>query len=71
MSSDDQAESMLGIEAQLAACRDYAQRNGIEVRGVFTDLAVKGSKGLADRPELLREPQRSVVVIASGRAKCD
>jgi len=46
VSTDRQAESGLGLEAQLAQCEAAAGRLGLELSGVFTDAGVSGAKGM-------------------------
>jgi DNA invertase Pin-like site-specific DNA recombinase len=53
VSTDDQAESGLGIEAQRTACRAAAVRLGLEITGEHVDAGLSGSKGIAERPALL------------------
>ena len=52
VSTDEQAESGLGLEAQLAACRVAAGRNGWEIASIFED-AMSGGLPLARRTILL------------------
>ena len=52
VSTDEQAESGLGLEAQLAACRAAAGRNGWEIASTFED-AMSGGLPLAKRTVLL------------------
>lgn len=55
VSTDEQADSGLGLEAQLAAARGHAVRNGwsLDGPGPFRDEGLSGSKGPLDRPGLL------------------
>lgn len=53
VSTGQQAESGLGLEAQRAAIADAARRLGVEVGGIFADEGVSGGLALADRPALL------------------
>lgn len=53
VSTDGQAESGLGIEAQEASIRAYAKANGIELASVHTDAGVSGRAELTDRPGLV------------------
>jgi site-specific DNA recombinase len=53
VSTDEQAESGLGIEAQRAACIAAAKRLGLEITGEYVDAGISGAKGIADRPALL------------------
>lgn len=52
VSTEDQASSGLGIEAQIHACRLWAERAGLAVVGPFVDEA-SGASGLDKRPGLL------------------
>ena len=53
VSTTDQAESGLGLEAQLAACQQWADKNGGVIEAVFRDEGISGAKGLDKRPGLL------------------
>jgi DNA invertase Pin-like site-specific DNA recombinase len=53
VSTDEQRESGAGIAAGLDACRAYAQRQGWDIGGEFTDEGVSGATGLDKRPALL------------------
>ena len=53
VSTDEQAASGLGLEAQEAAIRSYADRNGMELESVFRDEGISGSKGIDKRNGLL------------------
>src|SRR5438045_9390471 len=58
VSSDEQAREGVSLDAQLAACRDYAARQGWVIGGEFTDV-MSGTRD--DRPEyqaLLGEARR-------------
>jgi DNA invertase Pin-like site-specific DNA recombinase len=52
VSTDEQAQSGLGLEAQTHACRLWAHREGCELVGPFTD-DVSGAAPLDRRPGLL------------------
>jgi DNA invertase Pin-like site-specific DNA recombinase len=52
VSTDEQQESGLGLEAQLAACRAIAQRNGWEIVVIFED-SMSGGLPLEKRTVLL------------------
>jgi DNA invertase Pin-like site-specific DNA recombinase len=52
-SSDEQAASGLGIEAQVEAARRWAAQHGYEAAGPFVDDGVGGATGLDRRPQLL------------------
>lgn len=51
VSTEDQAESGLGLAAQEAACRRWAGERPVEV---YTDAGVSGGAAPADRPALVR-----------------
>jgi site-specific DNA recombinase len=51
-SSDEQAKSGLGLEAQAKACRAYAKRLGLTQIIEFADEGISGSKEIAKRPSL-------------------
>ena len=53
-STGKQAESGLGLEAQLEQCKRVALAKGLEIIGVESDPGVSGSDALADRPGLQR-----------------
>lgn len=53
VSTDEQAESGLGIEAQAATCRAAAGRLGLELLTTHTDQGISGATGLERRPGLL------------------
>ena len=53
VSTQDQAESGLGLEAQETECRKYAARFEWEVVNLFTDSGISGAADLDKRPELL------------------
>jgi DNA invertase Pin-like site-specific DNA recombinase len=53
VSTEEQADSGLGLEAQLAACQAYAARMGWEIVAVFRDDGVRGSLPLHLRPGLI------------------
>jgi DNA invertase Pin-like site-specific DNA recombinase len=53
VSTDEQAESRAGLEAQLHAIRQHCQKNGWQLVGTFTDAGVSGAAQLDKRPGLL------------------
>ena len=53
VSTDQQAESGLGLEAQEAAVRSAASRLRLDVVRVFVDGGTSGKLGIEDRPVLL------------------
>lgn len=52
VSTTQQAESGLGLEAQQATVTAAAQRHGLPLVETFTDAGLSGSLGLEDRPGL-------------------
>lgn len=53
VSTDEQAESGAGLNAQLDACRSHAARAGLDLAGPFVDESVSGAAPLDRRPGLL------------------
>lgn len=53
VSTDEQSESGLGLEAQAHACSTWAAREGRGLIGPFADEGVSGAAGLDRRPALL------------------
>jgi DNA invertase Pin-like site-specific DNA recombinase len=53
VSTDEQAESRAGLEAQLHAITRHCQKNGLELVGTFDDAGVSGAAQLDKRPGLL------------------
>lgn len=54
VSTDQQTESGLGLEAQKAACEAYAKRTCQEISEFFRDEGVSGASPLDKRPNLLK-----------------
>lgn len=52
VSTDEQAESGLGLEAQLAACRAWCERHGGELSSVHRDEGISGATAPTARPGL-------------------
>lgn len=72
VSSRHQAESGLGIEAQVTAATAYATAQGYEVFGVFIDEGISGAAPLHKRTgllELLGEIQKGDVIIFTDRSR--
>lgn len=70
VSTDGQAESGLGLEAQRAAVEAAASRLGLILAGVFTDEGVSGALDLESRPSLFAAVQglkRGDVLIVAKR----
>lgn len=53
VSTTEQAEEGVSLDAQLARARSYAAQNGMEIIGEFCDAGVSG-KSTKNRPEFLR-----------------
>lgn len=53
VSTEQQAESGLGLEAQKQACAEYAKKMGMELSLVFVDAGVSGTLPFDKRPGLL------------------
>jgi DNA invertase Pin-like site-specific DNA recombinase len=53
VSTEQQAESGLGLEAQRASITAAAARLGLELRRVYEDAAISGSLSIAQRPILM------------------
>ncbi len=72
VSSRHQAESGLGIEAQVTAATAYATSQGYEVGGVFIDEGISGAAPLHKRTgllELLGKIQKGDVIIFTDRSR--
>ncbi len=52
VSSDHQADSGLGLAAQVATIESYAKRAGVTIVAVHTDAGISGAAGIEDRPGL-------------------
>src|SRR5262245_53764715 len=69
VSSEEQADSGLGLEAQRQRIRAYCEMKGLHLATIFEDAGVSGGKALGTRPagaRLLAEAKknRSVLVVA-------
>jgi DNA invertase Pin-like site-specific DNA recombinase len=51
-SSDEQAESRHGLNAQADQCAEFVSRNNGQILGAFSDEAISGAIGLEKRPGL-------------------
>lgn len=70
VSTEEQSESRLGLEAQAAACSIWAGRNGRAIAGPFADEGVSGASTLDQRPALVlavTELRRGDVLIVAKR----
>jgi len=54
VSSEEQADSGLGLEAQRQRIRAYCEMKGLSLATIFEDPGVSGGKALATRPASLR-----------------
>ena len=52
VSTDHQADSGLGLAAQVATIEAYAKRAGHTITAVYTDAGISGAAGIEDRPGL-------------------
>jgi DNA invertase Pin-like site-specific DNA recombinase len=53
VSTEAQADSGAGLEAQLESCERYAERNGLTIHQVFKDEGISGSAKIEDRLGLM------------------
>ena len=53
VSTDQQVESGLGLDAQVSACKDYAKKMGSEIVQFFRDEGLSGALSLEKRPGML------------------
>lgn len=70
VSTDEQADSRAGLEAQADSCRRYASGLGAELIGPFADEGVGGASGLDKRPGLLQaigELQKGDILLVAKR----
>src|SRR5439155_376222 len=66
VSSEEQAESGLGLEAQRQRIADFCRLKGLELVEIFEDAAVSGGKPLHTRPagaRILAEARKSKAVV--------
>jgi hypothetical protein len=67
VSSDEQADSGLGLEAQRQRIRAYCELKGLQLTTLFEDPAVSGGKPLSSRPagsRLLADARRHLAEVA-------
>jgi hypothetical protein len=69
VSSEEQADSGLGLEAQNQCVRPYCEMKGLSLATIFEDAGVSGGKALATRPagaRLMAEARKNkpVLVVA-------
>lgn len=70
VSTNQQADSGLGLDAQREACAKWAQSNEAEVSGLHTDSGISGSATIDKRPGLLAaisEIRRGDVLLVAKR----
>jgi DNA invertase Pin-like site-specific DNA recombinase len=70
VSTDEQAESRAGLEAQLHAITRHCERHGLTLAGTFSDEGVSGAAQLDKRPGLLdavNAVTRGAVLLVSKR----
>src|SRR5262245_10623214 len=69
VSSEEQADSGLGLEAQRQRIAAYCQMKGLRLAQVFEDPAISGGKPLASRPAgsqlLAAVKKRTAIVIVA------
>jgi DNA invertase Pin-like site-specific DNA recombinase len=53
VSTTEQADSGLGLAAQMAACEQFAAKAGHSITACHTDAGISGAAGLEDRPGLM------------------
>jgi DNA invertase Pin-like site-specific DNA recombinase len=66
VSSDDQADSGLGLEAQRQRIADYCRLTGLHLAEVYEDPGISGGKPLARRPagsQLLARAKKSKALV--------
>ena len=67
-STDEQADSHAGLDAQLAAIQQHCTKNGLTLCSVHSDPGVSGAAGLEARPALLEAiaaiTKDSVLIVA-------
>lgn len=54
VSTEDQREHGLSVDNQILALKEYCQKNGYSVFGVYDDAGISGRKSYKKRPALLR-----------------
>lgn len=57
VSTDEQADSRNGLNAQVDACQRWAIANGATITASFADEGISGAAGIAKRPGLLQAIQ--------------
>lgn len=70
VSTDSQADSGAGLEAQIEACESYAKRQGLTIHQVFRDEGISGAAEMEDRlglMEALNELKKDDVLLVAKR----
>jgi hypothetical protein len=70
VSSEEQADSGLGLEAQRQRIRAYCEMKGLSLATIFEDAGVSGGKALATRPagaQLMAKAKKNKPVLAVAR----
>lgn len=70
VSTQEQAESQLGLKAQRESCRQYARNNNLQIRRYFVDEGISGTKGVDHRPalaQMLKALSPGTVVLVASR----
>ena len=66
VSTNEQADSQLGLKAQKASIQNFAKSQGLRIRKYYTDAGFSGAKGVQQRPalsEMLSNLKPNTVVI--------
>jgi DNA invertase Pin-like site-specific DNA recombinase len=58
VSTDQQADSGLGLEAQIKSMKDYANKSGSEISHIFRDEGISGASSIEERPGLMEAINR-------------
>lgn len=70
VSTDAQADSGAGLEAQLDSCQKYAAQHGLFIHQVFRDEGISGAAEMEDRPalmEALNELKKDDILLVAKR----
>lgn len=70
VSTDAQADSGAGLEAQLESCENYAKRHGLTIHNTFRDEGISGAAEMEDRiglMEALNELKKGDVLLVAKR----
>ncbi len=66
VSTNEQADSQLGLKAQKESIQNFAKSQGLRIRKYYTDAGISGAKGVQQRPalsEMLSDLKPNTVVI--------